>query len=435
MIIMDIHGTPSPLCILLIDDSEHDRQAFRRAFQKSDVPVEITECVRAEEAMDQLRKDDSLFDLVVTDYKLPGMSGLRLCQELLNQEVSLPLVLLTGAGSEPLAVEALKSGVHDYIIKDPNGGYLDLLPVVLPEVVRQYHDRLARKQAEEEIRRMNKELEQKLILSEKMAALGSLVAEATHEISTPVSTGITAVSSLNEKTREMEELFHDEEMTRSALEAYLTTGKEVSQIVLSNLKRAAELIRSFKVVAVDRCSEERRQFNVREYLDEILLSLRPKLKKTRHTVTVNCPGDLELDNDPGAFSQIISNLVVNSLIHGFENTDQGKIVIDISQENDTVVLKYSDNGKGIEKDHLAKIFDPFFTTKRGKGGSGIGMNIVYKLVTQKLNGHIECASTPGVGTTFTIQIPITSPYHPQGITPPCPPQGGIFPKEEKYEHK
>ena len=101
--------------------------------------------------MEQFRKDDSSFDLVVTDYKLPGMSGLSLCQELLNHQVSLPLVLLTGAGSEPLAVEALKSGVHDYIIKDPNGGYLNLLPVVLPEVVRQYHDRLARKQAEEDL--------------------------------------------------------------------------------------------------------------------------------------------------------------------------------------------------------------------------------------------------------------------------------------------
>jgi signal transduction histidine kinase len=133
---------------------------------------------------------------------------------------------------------------------------------------------------------------------------------------------------------------------------------------------------------------------------------------------------------------------VNSLIHGFENTDQGEIVIDISRENDTVVLKYSDNGKGIEKDHLAKIFDPFFTTKRGKGGSGIGMNIVYKLVTQKLNGHIKCASTPGIGTLFTIQIPITPPYPPQGgissqegNISPYSSQRGISSQEEKYEPK
>jgi signal transduction histidine kinase len=116
---------------------------------------------------------------------------------------------------------------------------------------------------------------------------------------------------------------------------------------------------------------------------------------------------LELDSDPGAFSQIVSNLGVNSLIHGFENKEQGEIMIDISRENDTVVLKYSDNGKGIEKDHLAKIFDPFFTTKRGKGGSGLGMNIVYRLVTQKLNGHITCESTLGVEITFIIQIPLT----------------------------
>lgn len=403
---MNIADTTSPLRILLVEDSEHDRLAFRRAFRKSDVPVNITEYIRVEEAMEHLTTDASVFDLVVTDYKLPGMSGLDLCQELLARQISLPLVLLTGAGSEHLAVDALKAGVHDYIIKDSNGGYLDLLPVVLPEVVQQYQDRLARKQAEEQIRTMNKELEQKLILSEKMADLGSLVAAITHEINTPVGTAITAASNWLEKTKVIEKHYHESKMTRSDFESYLKTGEEVSRILLSNLNQAANLIRSFKIVAVDRCSEERRWFNLKEYLAEILLSLKPKLKRTRHTVTINCPYDIKLHSDPGAFSQIISNLIMNSLIHGFENKEAGEISIDVRRDKESIFLRYSDNGKGIAREHLAKIFDPFFTTKREKGGSGIGMNIVYKLVTQKLHGHIECESAPDIGATFTIQIPL-----------------------------
>jgi signal transduction histidine kinase len=284
---------------------------------------------------------------------------------------------------------------------------LGLLPVVLPEVVQQYHDRLARQRAEEEIHKLNRELEQKLLLAEKMAALGSLVAEATHEINTPLGTGITVVSSLSEKTRAIEDLFYGETIKRSDLENYLKMEEEALQIILSNLNRAAELIRSFKIVTVDQCSEKRRRFKLKKYLDEILLSLRPKLKRTRHTVRINCPEDIELDTVPGAFSQIITNLVVNSLVHGFESKEQGEIVIDVHREHDHGVLKYSDNGKGIEEEYLAKIFDPFFTTKRENGGSGIGMNIVHKLVVQKLHGRIECESTLGVGITFTIHIPLT----------------------------
>ena len=154
--------TSSPLRILLVEDDENDSLAFRRAFKKSQVSCEITECVRAEEALARLRADASSFDLVVNDYGLPGMSGLDLCKELLDEEIPLPLVMLTGSGSEQLAVEALKAGVDDYMIKDPGQGYLNLLPVVLPEVVRKHGDRLARKRAEEALRKAHDELEQRV---------------------------------------------------------------------------------------------------------------------------------------------------------------------------------------------------------------------------------------------------------------------------------
>jgi signal transduction histidine kinase len=136
------------------------------------------------------------------------------------------------------------------------------------------------------------------------------------------------------------------------------------------------------------------------------MSLRPRLKKTQHTVTVNCPEHIELDSYPGAFSQILTNLVMNSLIHGFEEIEQGEIVIDVSQNEHTLLVTYSDNGKGVEQEHLTRIFEPFFTTGRGRAGSGLGLHIIYNVVTQTLGGQIHCTSTPGENTTFTITVPL-----------------------------
>ena len=150
---MDPMKTPSPIRILLVEDDEHDRIVFRRAFQNSEVACEITECEQAEEALERLRADASSFDLVVIDHALPGMSGLELSKRLLREEIPLPLVMLTGRGSVQIAMEALKAGIDDYIVKDPDRGYLDLLPVALLEVLRKHGDRLAREQAEEALRK------------------------------------------------------------------------------------------------------------------------------------------------------------------------------------------------------------------------------------------------------------------------------------------
>lgn len=243
-----------------------------------------------------------------------------------------------------------------------------------------------------------------LVETEKMAALGGLVAGVAHEINTPVGVGVTAASLLEDKTIAFQETYQSGQMKRSDLEKYLDTAGQSSKMILKNLNRAAELIQSFKQVAVDQSSEERREFLIKEYLEEILLSLRPQLKKTQHAININGDDTLMLDSYPGVFSQIVTNLVMNSLLHAYDQNEAGQLTFEFSQNNGRLNFEYSDDGKGISKENLDKIFDPFFTTKRGQGGSGLGLHIIYNLVTQKLDGTIRCESETGVGTRFVIEL-------------------------------
>lgn len=251
-----------------------------------------------------------------------------------------------------------------------------------------------------------KQAQEDLVQSEKMAALGALVAGVAHEINTPVGIGVTAASYLKQKTRELEELFEAGKMKRADFEKYLNTAHDATASTLTNLNRAADLIKSFKQVAVDQTSEERRRFQLKEYIENLLLSLRPRYKRTRHTVEVNCPENLEICSYPGAFSQIITNLVINSLIHGFEHIEKGKMVLYASLEGTQLFLHYQDNGCGMDAEQVEKVFDPFFSSKRVQENAGLGMHIVYNLVTRLLNGRIECQSALGQGTKFTIELPI-----------------------------
>ncbi|MCG8571308.1 MAG: ATP-binding protein [Spirochaetes bacterium] len=295
-------------------------------------------------------------------------------------------------------------------------------------------DITARVNAEQELKELNEELELKvsrrtqqletanhdltqamedlkvtqdeLIKSERMAGLGELVAGVAHEINTPVGIAITATSHLSSNTRELVGKFNSEKMKKSDLTNFLETLEESCIMVYSNLERASELIRGFKEVAVDQTSEALREFDLNEYIQEILLSLRPQLKKTKHQVIIQCPEKLILNSYPGAFSQIFTNFIMNSLIHGFENKDDGIIQINVEKQDKQIKIVYQDNGKGIPKNQLKKIFDPFFTTKRGKGGTGLGLNVVYNLIYQKIGGTIDCESEKEKGTSFNIMIPI-----------------------------
>jgi signal transduction histidine kinase len=227
-----------------------------------------------------------------------------------------------------------------------------------------------------------------------------------HQAPTPVGVSVTAASFLNEKTRQIFNSMKTETFSFNEVEKYLTIAKDASELILSNLRRASDLISSFKQVAVDQSAEEKRKFNIKHYMDELLLSIRPKYKKTKHTITVHCPDDLEIHSYPGAFAQIMTNLIMNSLIHGFEGIESGHIEIHVTANEDQIQIIYKDDGKGMDHETSQKVFEPFFTTKRSHGGTGLGMHLVYNLVTRTLGGIIECYSVPEKGVEFRIGFPI-----------------------------
>lgn len=259
--------------------------------------------------------------------------------------------------------------------------------------------------------RQLKETQAQLVLNARLASLGGMVAGIAHEINTPVGVGVTAASALNDLAIKFKREHESGSLKRSDLDRFVAMAGESTAMILRNLQRAVSLVESFKQVAVDQSSDESRRFPLKGYLNEVLLNLEPQLKKTTHQVEVDCPDTLVVDIHPGAIAQIVTNLVNNSLIHGFERRhdfdrrENGHIRIAATQHGDWVTLRYSDDGRGIPPEHLARVFDPFFTTKRGAGGSGLGMHIVYNLVTQRLGGTVDLTSKPGDGVQIVIRFP------------------------------
>jgi predicted ATPase/signal transduction histidine kinase len=257
-------------------------------------------------------------------------------------------------------------------------------------------------------------MQHQMVESEKLAALGGLVAGMAHEINTPVGIAVTAASHVVERTAELRTAWQAGSMKRSTLDRYIEAVKDSGRLILTNLERSNELVQSFKQVAVDQSSEARRTFRVRSYLDDIVRSLRPKLKRTPHLVEIDCDPDLTLTSYPGALAQVVTNLVLNSVVHAYADGVSGRIRLAAAAHDGGVRLRYSDDGRGIPDDVRQRIFEPFFTTRRTEGGSGLGLHIVYNLVTQRLGGTITVDSSAGKGTQFTIDIPDARPEPADG---------------------
>ena len=252
-----------------------------------------------------------------------------------------------------------------------------------------------------------KAAQESLVQAEKLASLGALVGGVAHEINTPVGIALSCASHLADSTASMRKLFEADDISVDDFERFMDTVKDTTGLILSNVERAAELIRSFKQVAVDRTSSERRRFDLAAYIRETLASLGPHLRQAGHSVRLTCPEGLVMDSYPGALSQVLGNFIMNSLVHGYEPDELGTLSITVENEGtDSVRLLYTDDGKGIPEDHLGRVFDPFFTTKRGSGGSGLGLHIVYNIVTGPLGGSVTVESPKDGGTLFTVFMPL-----------------------------
>lgn len=261
------------------------------------------------------------------------------------------------------------------------------------------------------IRRLEQAMNQ-LVQTEKLASLGSLVAGVAHELNTPLGNSLTVASTLREQVQEFGHQVEtgNDALRRKALLDFIAHCRDAAALVEKNSRRAADLIGNFKQVAVDQTSMRRRSFDLRQALDEVLSTLQPKLKHTRHRLDVAVERGVVLDSFPGPLEQIVTNLVTNSLLHGFEGIEAGLIRIEGAPTGDErVALSYADNGVGIPEILGKRVFDPFFTTKLGGGGSGLGLYIVFNLVTAVLGGTITLSSSPGQGARFDMLLPRVAP--------------------------
>lgn len=255
-----------------------------------------------------------------------------------------------------------------------------------------------------------KQAQTNLITSEKMASLGSLVAGVAHELNTPIGNSLLTATALDDLIKDFEKKYESGGIKRSALESLMADTKVACTIMTNSLRRAADLITSFKQVAVDQTSDKRRRFDLAEVIRDTHATFAAQLRRANCETHIDCPPALILDSYPGSVSQVLSNLINNALLHAFEGRDSGNLGITAREiANDHALLIFSDDGIGMPPKILHQVFDPFFTTKMGQGGSGLGMNIVYNMVTGMLGGTIEIESSSEHGTTVTIKIPRKAP--------------------------
>ena len=272
-----------------------------------------------------------------------------------------------------------------------------------------------RQYIEDELRRKNTELansmntlniaRDQLLESERMASLGGLVAGIAHDVNTPLGVSVTAASFLQERISALQTNYEDNAITKKAMNDFIAEAQQTSELLLTNLNRASDLIASFKQVAVDQTSEAERKFELKSYIHEVVQSLLPSFKHSQHAINISCPDTLEVFCAPGVIAQLLTNMLMNSYVHGYEQGQSGTININVTNDDDNVVFEYEDDGKGMDEAALSQLFDAFYTTRSSEGGSGLGTHIMYNLVNQALKGKITAQSKPGKGLKYSIRFP------------------------------
>jgi len=303
---------------------------------------------------------------------------------------------------------ALRSG---FVVVDANGAYCGIATGL--DLMRATAEHLQSLMIRQSL------MQETLVENEKLASLGSLVAGVAHEINTPLGVTLVAASQLDEATAGICAALEGGTLQRNDLTSYLDMAREISKLLLGNTTRAAELVQSFKQVAVDQTSDERRTFALVAYVNDVIMSLRPQIRRAQVTVTVEGPDDLMVDGHPGVFAQIVTNFITNAITHAFEGKPGGTIRLRVSRRRETVRVSFGDDGRGISAEHVEHIFEPFFTTRRGRGGSGLGLNIVYNLVRRVLGGRVWVETAIGAGTTFHVEFPRVTPHQTPAVAGPA----------------
>ena len=302
--------------------------------------------------------------------------------------------------------------VNKLPLLNPDGEIENIVTVALDIGERKRGElemRKAKDAAEAALRNL-RETQNSLIEAEKLAALGRLVAGVAHEVNNPIGISLTVASSLERKTALFAAEVARGDLRRSSLNDFLETSRDASSQLVANLNRAAELITSFKQVAADRNYSDQRVFDLGDLTEQVVMSLRPGLRKHKLTLNVDCQPNLTMNSYPGPYGQVLTNLFLNAVAHAFPDGKPGAVDIQVRESGkDNVEIIFSDNGCGMSLDVRRRAFDPFFTTRRDQGGTGLGLHIVYSIVTNRLGGRLDLDSEPGGGTRIQIILPRVAP--------------------------
>jgi len=376
-----------PVHILVVDDT-HSNIVYLQALLE-EAGYRISEASTGLEAIEAVARDKP--DIILLDVIMPGIDGFETCKRLkadINSE-AIPIIFVTSLSQPENIKKGFEVGAIDYILK----------PLQEQEVLARITN---------QVRGLERQrlLELNSIKTEKMAALGKMVSSIAHEVSTPMGTSRMAIEALSKGIHRTIDGLNNGALKKSTLLQFLNQSSEAADIALSNVESTNSILNSFKSIAIDQCSNRVIEIDLRHYLDTILISLRPRLKRLDHVIKIKIPTGVLITTQPGALSQVMINLINNSMLHGFEGIDIGEVLIAHHINQNALHLEYSDNGNGIEKVVLDRIFEEYFTTKAGAGGNGLGMAIVKKLVEEELGGSISMKSTVNRGVKIDISIPL-----------------------------
>jgi signal transduction histidine kinase len=424
--------------VLVIDDEDIVRRSFCDSLE--DLGYLVLDAKNGSQGLSIIESEQP--DVILTDLRMPLMGGVEFLKQCQEAKFDIPIIVISGVGSMNDVVQAIHLGAFDFLTKPIRES--SLLQATVERALNQVklkrenenyqlhlehlveHRTRALHESNQELAKHKDDLEQlvdertqelrvvidslheaqgQLIESAKMASLGRLVAGVSHELNTPLGICLTFITSLEDKVVKFEQDYFNAKINRDKFESFLASTRESSTIVLNYLNQACELVRNFKLISVDVSNDMKREFDLTDYFNSVVRSLSAEIHHHQVEITCLSKQKIIINSYPGIFSQILTNLILNSLTHAFSKESVAKITVTLDVADNHLIIKYIDNGKGMSEETKQQIFEPFFTTARGTGGSGLGMNIIYSLVVGNLSGSILCDSAIGKGTAFTIKLP------------------------------